>query len=218
MPKSDKLSGEAVMGTESRRAGTEWTDDRALARAMLRGDERAFDRFADAYVPALYRFASPRLGGNDDLVRDIVQSTLVKAIAKLGSFRGEAALMTWLCACCKTEIAAHFRRNRGRPVEVEWVDERARPANPPHRPPEGGPETHVLRGEAAQLVHTTLDLLSPRHSQVLEWKYLDNLPVNEIADRMSLTPKAAESLLTRARGSFRETYTRLQMGRSHEQE
>jgi DNA-directed RNA polymerase specialized sigma24 family protein len=39
---------------------------------------------------------------------------------------------------------------------------------------------------------------------VLEWKYVDGLSVKEIADRLAVGPKAAESLLTRARTACRE--------------
>jgi RNA polymerase sigma-70 factor (ECF subfamily) len=74
----------------------------------------------------------------------------------------------------------------------------------------------VLRDEARALVHAALDLLPPRYGRILEWKYLDDLPVKEIADRMSVGTKAAESLLTRARISFRETYARLKVGLDHE--
>jgi RNA polymerase sigma factor (sigma-70 family) len=123
-----------------------------------------------------------------------------------------------LRACCKTEIAAHFRRGKSRPSEVEWTDEQASDATPLNRTPQDGPEDSVLRGETAVLVHATLDLLPPHYSRILEWKYLDSLPVKEIADRMRLKPKAAESLLTRARNSFREIYEDLQVGPSHEQE
>ena len=41
------------------------------------------------------------------------------------------------------------------------------------------------------------------------WKYLEELPVATIARRLELSEKAAESLLTRARGAFREAFTHL---------
>jgi RNA polymerase sigma-70 factor (ECF subfamily) len=207
--------GTSMDDSTTKTAGTKM-DERTLVRSMIRGDEAAFRQFCDAYIPALHRFATSRLGGDRDLISEIVQNTLVKAISKLPTFRGEAALFTWLCACCKTEIAAHFRKNRGKPAEVEWSDEAAPLETPLNRTPPEGPERRVLRNESATLVHSALDLLPPRYRRVLEWKYLDDLPVNEIADRMRLRPKAAESLLTRARGSFREIFGRLQTGRRHE--
>jgi RNA polymerase sigma-70 factor (ECF subfamily) len=179
-------------------------DEPRLVRALVAGDRQAFDRFAEAYIPALYRFAASRLRRHPELTRDVVQATLTRAIEKLPSFRGEAALMTWLCTCCTNEIAAHFRRQR-RAAEVAW-SQVLEPTAP------GGPDDDSLREERTRLVHTALDLLPPRHSRALEWKYLDDLPVREIADRLQLGLKAAESLLTRARAAFRETFARLQVG------
>ena len=48
--------------------------------------------------------------------------------------------------------------------------------------------------------------LSPRYEQVLRAKYLDGLSVQAMADEWGETPKAIESLLSRARQAFRETY------------
>ena len=62
-----------------------------------------------------------------------------------------------------------------------------------------GPEEALERKELGRLVHATLDRLPPRYGQALEWKYIDGLPVKEIARRLAVGPKAAESILTRAR-------------------
>lgn len=178
-------------------------------KRMLAGDEAAFEEFADDYVPALYRFARRRLA-DPELTSDIVQETVCKAIAKLATFRGEAALMTWLCACCRNEIAAYFRRVDRTGSEVEMTEDAGVLESPP-RPgtvPDG-PEQAFLRKERGELVHVALDALPPHYSKVLEWKYLDRLSVKEIAARLQVGPKAAESLLTRARNSFRDGYGRL---------
>lgn len=184
-------------------------DERDLVRRMIAGDEAAFERFADEYIPALYRFATSRLGGEREMTSDIVQSTICKAIAKLSTFRGEAALMTWLCACCRNEIAGHFRKKM-RPVrEVDFASVEETGAAELGAAAREQPEAVALRSETGRLVHLALDELPPHYGQVLEWKYLQSLPVNEIAGRLDLTPKAAESLLTRAREAFRRVHRRL---------
>jgi len=184
--------------------------DRKLVRQILAGDETAFEQFSNAYIPVLYRFAQRRLDGNADLARDIVQSTLCKVITKLETYRGDAALTTWLCACCRNEIAAHFRSNKnGREVElsdeVVAADSTGRSVTP------SDPERLLLRAEHADLVHEALDSLPPHYGRALEWKYLEHLSVKEIASRLNLSPKATESLLTRARGSFRDEYARFDL-------
>jgi DNA-directed RNA polymerase specialized sigma24 family protein len=53
-----------------------------------------------------------------------------------------------------------------------------------------------------------MDALPDDQRLALEWKYLDGLPVREIAHRMGRTEKAAETLLYRARNAFREAMAR----------
>jgi RNA polymerase sigma factor (sigma-70 family) len=188
--------------------GPEHVGDRRLVERMIAGDEGAFETFSDDYIPALYRFALYRLNRDHDLAEEIVQATLVKVIAKMRSFRGDAALMTWLCAVCRMEIAGHFRTTSRRPQEVEWSGEETSTAVPVNgRAPEAA-DALALRHESAEMVHRALDLLPPRYGKALEWKYLQDLSVKQIAERMEMTPKATESLLTRARNAFREVYTR----------
>jgi RNA polymerase sigma-70 factor, ECF subfamily len=184
--------------------------ERALVQRMLAGEETAFEVFSDAYIPAVYRFAQ-RCLGDRELTREIVQTTVCKAIAKLATFRGEAGLMTWLCACCRNEIAAHYRR-QSRTVQEEALASDDIVADPALDLGFPGPEQALLRKERVQLVHVALDALPPHYSRALEWKYLDRLPVEEIAARLNVRPKAAESLLTRARQSFRDAYGRVAAG------
>ncbi len=182
--------------------------ERALVREMLAGDSRAFEVFTSVYLPAVYRFVRRRLQ-DGDLARDIAQSALCKAMAALATFRGEAGLTTWLCACCRNEIAAHFRRRGQQPPTVELTNAAlaAEASLAVERP--DGPEQVVARKQTADLVHLVLDSLPAHYGQALEWKYIDELPVQEIATRLEIGPKAAESLLTRARQSFRTAYGRL---------
>ena len=181
--------------------------ERRLVAQMLRGDEAAFEEFADEFLPRLHRYATSRLRGDRELVRDVVQATACKAIEKLATFRGESPLFTWLCACCRNEIASHFRRRDRRPPEVGLEDAPLAEARPPlhgEAPPDA--EDRLLLGEERELVHLTLDRLPSHYALALEAKYLERRTVREIAERLELSEKAAESLLTRARAAFRDAW------------
>lgn len=180
-----------------------------LLRRMISGEEVAFELFSELYIPVMYRFVQRSLAGDPELAREIVQTTLSKVIPKLDTFRGESALTTWLCSCCRNEIAAHFRRVGRRPREVDLESERVAAEAARREPAGDGPEGSLLRKEKAGLVHEALDRLPGHYGKALEWKYLENLPVREIGRRLELSPKAAESLLTRARQAFREVFARL---------
>ena len=88
------------------------TNDLDLARRLRAGEESAFDAFFAEYFPRIYRFARVRLGGDDDAAEEVAQTTLIKALAKVGTYRGEAALFTWLCSFCRHEIDRWFERIR----------------------------------------------------------------------------------------------------------
>jgi RNA polymerase sigma-70 factor (ECF subfamily) len=180
--------------------------DRALARRILGGDEGAFRALFDAYFPRLYRFALVRLRGDHDAATEVVQQTFCKATERLDTYRGEAALYTWFCQICRNAILDHCRRRK---VDGHYVlpledrpDLRA-VLESISAPATERPEVAAWQADVHRLIQATMDALPPRYGDVLEWKYVDGLPVAEIARRLEIGPKAAESLLTRARVAFR---------------
>jgi RNA polymerase sigma-70 factor (ECF subfamily) len=175
--------------------------DRTLVKRLLAGDEEAFEEFFNGYFPRLYRFALARLDNCPDAAEEIAQVTLTKVVSKLGTYRGEARLFTWLCTFCRHEISAYWRREEI--PEIRATLETLMVASG------GGPEETLQRKEVARLVQVTLDHLPPRYGDALEWKYIHGLTVKEIAELLQVGPKAAESLLTRARKAFREGFSAL---------
>ena len=177
--------------------------ERDLVRRMLGGDEGAFDEFFADYFPRLFRFAVLRLR-DPDAAEDIVQASLIAAVRHLGSWRGEASLFTWLCTICRRDIAAWQKRTARRVfVSIEDDDLGLRAAL-------AAPDARLARADTGRIVQLALDHLPPRYSRALEWKYLEELSVDDIAARLQCTPKAAESLLTRARDAFRDAFAAVQ--------
>ena len=181
-------------------------DDTQLIQRMRSGDERAFDEFFDAYFPRLFRFALRRVG-HEDAAEDVVQASLVIAMRKIGSWRGEAALFTWLCTICRHEMSAYWERTGRQPVTLpldDHPDIRAHIESLTHDTP--GPLAELERRDLSERVRLTLDHLPRPYGDVLTWKYIDGLSVAEIAQRLGSTAKAAESMLTRARTAFRDGF------------
>jgi RNA polymerase sigma-70 factor (ECF subfamily) len=183
--------------------------DMALAARVIAGDETAFDEFFTVYFPRLYRFALVRLGGNEDASEEIVQRVLILALDRLHTYKGEAALLTWLCTLCRREIG-RWREHEGLGREVSFSDDRPemRLALESIEAIEADdPDSELQRRELSRLVQTTLDHLPRRYGDVLEWKYIQELSVGEIAERLGVGYKAAESVLTRARAAFRDGFS-----------
>jgi len=182
-------------------------DDSQLVRQMLAGEERAFTAFFEIYFPRVYRFALPRLGRNEDTAKDVVQATLIKAMRKLGDYRGDAALFTWLCQICRREIADHVRSHRrysDKVVLIEDSDEVRAALESIEAPSGDDPLRRADAAELKRLVHAVLDRLPNRYGEALEWKYVEGRSVEEIGDRLGIGQTAAQSLLARARAAFRD--------------
>ena len=184
-------------------------EDLDLVRRMLAGDGAALELFAERYPRALYRFALARLDGDRELARDTAQNAMTKALERLDGYRGDASLLTWLCACCRNEILMTFRARRSAPIRVAIEGEDGEPIGDPALARPASQEAAVLARERARLVHLVLDLLPARQARALEMKYVERLPVEAIAGRLGVSAKAAESLLSRARGAFRTMHDRL---------
>jgi RNA polymerase sigma-70 factor, ECF subfamily len=185
----------------------EQSNDSTLVAAMLAGDEAAFRSFFDGYFPRVYRFALPRLGNDAEACKEVVQSTLVKAMRGLAGFRGEAALFSWLCQICRRQIADHVRANQRHAKNVVLVDDSPglREALESIAAPESDePMQGYGTAETRRLVQSVLDRLPSRYGDVLEWKYIDGRSVEEIGDLLGVGQVAAQSLLARARVAFRE--------------
>lgn len=69
--------------------------DLQLLTRVVAGDAAAERELYDTYVDRIYRLAF-RLAGDEDLARDFTQATFIRAFEKIGSFRGESSLSTWL--------------------------------------------------------------------------------------------------------------------------
>jgi RNA polymerase sigma-70 factor (ECF subfamily) len=173
-----------------------WREAR-LREAVLAGDEGAWRAWYDeAYAPleayVLWRCARLR-----DLADDVLQETWLVAVRSIRRFRPEAGnFLAWLRG-----IAANVVRNQLR-VRKRHEFREAR-INPPEATP-------AESGEGAERIARALDALPERAEAVLRAKYLEGLSVAAIADAWGETPKAVESLLSRARAAFREVYLTLE--------
>lgn len=170
------------------------TRERTLRTAALNGDEPAWaELFHDAY-DTVFRYALWRCGGRADLAEDVAQEAWLLAARKLAAFdpaRGRFA--GWVCGLT-ANVARTLVRSRLREV-------RRLAAVPVPNP---GESEHDR-----ELVAVALAALPAEYELVLRGKYFDRRSVSEIAVEQGKSVKAVESLLSRARESFRAAYRRI---------
>ncbi len=180
-------------------------DDRQLVGRLLDGDERAFQAFFDEYFGRLYRFALSRTAGNASLAEEAAQRALCRAMRALDRWRGDAALFTWLARICRNELADMFEAAGREAARTEPMDahERSRARAEAVADPAASPVDSVQARDASLLIREVLDELPGRYGEALEWKYLEDWPVERIAHELGTSFEAAQSILARARAAFR---------------
>ncbi len=173
--------------------------DRLLRSAVLAGDEQAWETWYGETFDDLYRYVHWRCAGMQDQTDEIVQETWLTAVRRVRQFDpARGSFPAWLRG-----IAANVVRNQLR---------RQNTAKKHMQPLAGEPstnctaETVVENRERAERITTALAALPERYEAVLRAKYLEDLSVADIAASWDQTPKAVESLLTRARRMFRDVY------------
>ncbi|HEY6643806.1 RNA polymerase sigma factor [Povalibacter sp.] len=182
-------------------------DDRELVQRMLAGEERAFSVFFDDYFPRVYRFALPRVGGDPEAGKEVVQATLVKAMRYLSSYRGEAALFSWVCEICRNQVVDYLRSQRRHTSRISLIEdtpELRAALDSIEAPVQDEPSHQYGTEETRRLIRSILDRLPARYGDVLEWKYVEGRSVEEIGAMLGIGHTAAQSMLARARVAFRE--------------
>jgi RNA polymerase sigma-70 factor (ECF subfamily) len=188
---------------------SDYLEDRRLVRALLAGEPAVFERFFNEFFPRLFRFVLPRVDQDVAAAQDICQKVLARALRKLASYRGDAALFTWLCRIARNELADHWHERQREAAHLVHLEDdmsiqavlESIEAN------EGSsPESRRFGEELGRYVQQALDHLPGRYGDVLEWKYIDGQSVQQIAQRLNLTNIATQSILQRARSAFREAF------------
>lgn len=195
--------------------------DRELVRQLLRGHRRAFDHFFNDYFPRLYRFVLPRIEGDPAAAEDLCQHVLARAVRALASYRGEAALFTWICQIARNELSRYWERRKHEESAVLHIEDDAdvRAMLESVAAPESEqPESQRLRSEVARIIHVALDHLPQHYASALELKYIDGLSVQEVAEHLAQTVTATQSVLARARSALRDMLEAAGVTASHEVE
>ncbi|HET9655190.1 MAG TPA: RNA polymerase sigma factor SigM [Kineosporiaceae bacterium] len=90
-------------------------EDRALLRAHVLGDQQAFTELVRRHRDRLWAVALRTLGDREEAA-DALQDALVSAFRSAGTYRGEAAVTTWLHRVVVNACLDRVRRRKARPT------------------------------------------------------------------------------------------------------
>jgi RNA polymerase sigma-70 factor, ECF subfamily len=145
-------------------------------------------------LPQVYGYLLPRCG-SVVVAEDLTAETFTAAVAATRRHPPPHVTVAWLIGIARHKLVDHWRR-----VERE---QRGLAAVEQEHPAGEDPWSAVLDAQAA---HVALLRLSLPQRMALTLRYLDGLPVPEVARHLDRSVHATETLLVRARAALRRVY------------
>jgi RNA polymerase sigma-70 factor (ECF subfamily) len=165
-------------------------DDELLARYRA-GERAAFDEIVERHERRVFAIAL-RICRHHEDARDVTQDVFVTALRSLASFRGDAALTTWLHrVTVNASLDLVRKRQRREGSNVEELED--------HPAPEAGPESHAIDSVRAREVHRALGRIPAEQRAVIVLHDLQDLDYAEVAAALQIPVGTVKSRIHRAR-------------------
>jgi RNA polymerase sigma factor (sigma-70 family) len=169
-----------------------------LTRAVSAGDDSATRIFFERYCDRLFRYLLVVARGDEEVAREALSMTMIKAIRHMKAMRSEADVWRWLTRLAWTTFVDHCRKKARRIVTISDALSGQQAAE---RAIDG---TSELKEALAECLHD----LPPGEREIVERFYLDEQSQAEIATEAGSTRKAIESRLARIRQKLRAAILR----------
>jgi RNA polymerase sigma-70 factor, ECF subfamily len=168
---------------------------------------RALVALYDSALPEVYGYLASRCG-SEAVAEDLTSETFLAAVDSVKRDAVPELSIAWLIGVARHKMVDHWRRRE--------VEGRALQAVVDGGAAESELDDWDVRLDAI-LAQEALGGLRAHHRGALTLRYLDGLPVREVAEILGRTVGATEVLLVRARAAFRSRYEAELAGRGEEQ-
>ncbi len=170
------------------------------------GDRDAFYCLVQPCERGVFSAAMAILNNAAD-AEEVVQEAVLKALAALPRFRGEAKFSTWLIQITINE--ARLKRRKDRRHLYDSIDEQRTDDQGDCFPKDFAdwreiPSEELQRKELREALKRALDSLSPKYREVLILRDIQHLSIQETAQALSISEGSVKTRLLRARLQMRD--------------
>ena len=184
------------------RAAAAALTDAELASSAVAGSVLSFETLVRRHNRLLFRTARGVVP-DDAEAQDVVQETWLRAFVKLETYRGEAALGTWL-ARMAINIAISSQRRKGRHVPLQDNDPAEGAIEMYNLPTSEGPDASAERTEMRVLLQASIEGLPAIYRSVFILRAVEDMSVQEAAFCLSVNEDVVKTRFLRARAMLRE--------------
>jgi RNA polymerase sigma-70 factor (ECF subfamily) len=188
------------------------TQDRQLIARLQARDDAAVHELAERYSSRIYQLALRHMKNRED-AEEVTQDVLMKVYRKVGAFRGDAALSSWIYRITFNTAMSKLRNSRlARQAEQE--KERALAAaaageERPRTPRQAAdwsrmPDEALLRTQLREAVAEAIRELPEIYRAPVVLRDIQGLTTEEASTRLKLKDQTLKSRLHRGRLMLRE--------------
>ncbi len=181
--------------------------ERRLVEAAQQGDQAAFAELVRLYDRSVLRIAL-RILRSPDEAQDAYQEAFLKVYRKLGTFRFQCRLHTWIYRIATNACLDQLRRRKSRPefTTLESADEIGRsPLDlAADTSPSSYPDRMTASSEKRQRLERALEKLSDRERVVFTLRHHGGMRLREIGDANSMSEESVKQCLFRATRKLRK--------------
>jgi RNA polymerase sigma-70 factor (ECF subfamily) len=188
------------------------THDRQLIARLQAGDDSAVQDLADRYGSRIYQLALRHMKNRED-AEEVAQDVLMKVYRKVGAFRGDAALSSWIYRITFNTAMSRLRTSRlARAAEQEReralaVETASNPAARSARQPADWsrmPDESLLRLQLREAVTAAIEELPEIYREPVVLRDIQGLSTEEASSRLRVKDQTLKSRLHRGRLMLRE--------------
>ena len=187
------------------------TQDRQLIRRLQQGDQQAVRELADRYSSRIYQLALRHMKNRED-AEEVTQDVLMKVFRKAGSFRGDAALSSWIYRITFNTAMSRLRTSRlarAADQERERLMASADAGDSPVTVPTPAdwshmPDEELLRSQLRRAVATAIDDLPEIYRVPVVLRDIEGLTTEEASSRLQVKDQTLKSRLHRGRVMLRQ--------------
>jgi RNA polymerase sigma-70 factor (ECF subfamily) len=172
--------------------------DQELIGEIQAGSAVAFERLMSRYEKLVYKVAYG-LTGHRESALDVTQNVFLKVHSRLPSYRAEGDLRNWLLRIASNEAMNWNRaQRRHRATELGEAGDVGLPS----------PQEDLFsRRERWSLLRNSLLSLNPRHRLAVVLRYIEGMPIRDIAATLECSEGVVKNILFRSLKKMRDHVT-----------
>lgn len=174
----------------------------SLVERIILGDSKAVGLFYREYSPKIISYLKTKLPRNED-AQEILNDVFFEAIDSLAFLQKNENVFAWLYSIAHHKVVDFYRKQKIKSMLLSQMPFLDIVAQEIHQP-----EFQFEKDKLRDKIEDTLKNLSNSHEKILRLHYEEKISVKDLALLLNLSFKATESLLFRARKSFKEKYER----------